>query len=195
MHKLSTALLAALLLCAAAPAAAQTTGPAAPNLPALSALDAAQVRKVELLLSGYHELPTLDQLKAASPRAEDIVAALVRDQDTSPFIRPRAISALTTYWPNTRTVQLVRALIADPKTRDVTRHQLLIASSDLGQQVIPDLIPFLNHTDLQLRLTAVEALARLNQHDAAVNALHKALDTEKSPLVRDRITRAAKTVR
>src|SRR5690606_11720163 len=104
---------------------AQVTQPNQPAIPALSAHDAEQVRKVEVLLSGYHDIPTLAQLQDVSPRAEDIVAALVRDADTSPFIRPRAISALTTYWPNARSLLLVRALIAAPDTRDVTRHQLI----------------------------------------------------------------------
>jgi HEAT repeat protein len=194
-RKLITACVLGAMLWAVAAAAQQVTQPAGPPIPAISTLDAGQVRQVELLLSGYHAIPTLAQLQAASPRAEDITAALVRDHATSPFIRPRAISALVTYWPNARSLTLVRQLVADPKTRDVTRHQLLLALPAFGEQVIPDLIPFLSHADLQLRLTAVEAMGKLTDHDAAVRALHTAHDAEPSKLVRGRIQRAARAVR
>jgi HEAT repeat protein len=194
MRKLFAVLFTITLLIAA-PALAQQVITPAPNIPALSTLDAAQVRKVEVLLSGYHEIPQLAQLTAASPRAEDIVAGLVRAADTSPFIRPRAISALVAYWPNARSLQLTRALIAQPTTGEITRHQLLMALPAFGQQAIPDLVPFLADKDVQLRLTAVEALGRLSQHDAAIAALHKALDAERDPIVRERITRAARAIR
>lgn len=194
MKKLLTACLLGAMLWTAPAAAQQVTAPTT-SIPALSALDAAQVRKVELLLSGYHDIPTLAQLQAASPSAQDITAALVRDHATSPFIRPRAISALVAYWPNARSLALVRQLVADPKTRDVTQHQLLMALPAFGQQVIPDLIPFLSNADLQLRLTAVEAMGKLTDHDAAVKALHAAHDAEPSKLVRERIQRAQRAVR
>jgi HEAT repeat protein len=194
MRKLSAALFTITLLLAA-PALAQQVVAPLPNIPALSALDAAQVQAVSVLLSGYHAIPDKAQLTAASPRAEDIVAALVREPDTSPFVRPRAISSLVTYWPNARSLQLMRALIAKPATGEVARHQLLMALPSFGQQVIPDLIPLLTDKDVQLRLTSVEALGRLSQHDAAVAALNKALDAERDPIVRERITRAARAIR
>jgi HEAT repeat protein len=191
--KLAACALLATSLLLAMPADAQHTRDTTPT--ATPTFEPAQVRKVELLLSGYHAIPSKAELDAVSPKAELIVNALVSAQDTSPFIMPRAISSLVAHWPNARTLTTLRSKLNHPKLADATRHQLLLALPALGAQVIPDLLPYLSHADDQLRMSAAHALGQLNDHDLALKALHDALDAERDPVVREAIERAARAIR
>lgn len=184
---LTTAASAVLLLVCAAPLSAQQAGsgggdipttPATPTIPDPQTAqtpqtpDASTRDRVIFLLSGYEFFPTRAQLDEVAPAAE--VSAILRDLATAvdgrPTQRLRAVDALG-YYDDAATVALLESYVGGLPTDGLTRHQLRTANllqhhaitayakSQQGKSV-QALEPILAGDDLQLTLTAINALAK-----------------------------------
>lgn len=162
------------------------------DVPGLDRHDPANVQQVQLLLSGYHELPTREAL-AAVPGAHDIVLALAHTDGM--MTRDRALAALGHYWPSGDVFLLYAKTVASPTTPDGTRHRIMVLAADaFGERAVPMLTPYLSNADVQLRITAVEALGRIRT-DEVVALLEAHAAGESNPIVLERIERATRTLR
>jgi integrase len=151
--------------------------------------------RVALLLGAYHELPDQAAFLAASPRAREVLTSMAGDARLFPPHRVRALDALARYWNAPEVFALTASWLADPATRDTTRHDLLtLAARRFGASSVPLVAPYLRHADLQLRLTAVHALDLVDTKDAMAQ-LEAALATETSQVVRKAIEEATLQVR
>ncbi len=151
--------------------------------------------RVALLLGAYHELPDQATFLAASPNARDVLVALAGDTQLFPPHRVRALDALARYWGGPEAYALLATWLADPSTRDTTRHDLItLAARRFGASSVPLIAPYLRHSDLQLRLTTVHALDLVDT-PGAMAELESALAKETSKVVREAIEKAILQVR
>lgn len=120
------------------------------------------------LLSAYHELPSQDAFVSASKTAEDDLHRLVRAKDTFQARKYRALEALATYWPGTRTEELFEELFKVTTESDAAIHQLIMLSSEhLAPSHATTLIaPYLTASDEQVRYTAVSGLGRIQSKES-----------------------------
>lgn len=186
--------LACALLCAPALSFAQgtesTPSKVAEQVYTEASLEAAK-KKVGALLSGHHHQPTPDQIKAASPRARAALAALALDEDLFLLYRRRALTALTSTWPDESSRKLLESLLAAEDDALVLESlNLLIKHHDSrGVEVLTATLldsPFATH-----RRAAIHALAHLpvDQQQALIA---RALDKEQDPDNRTLLTFKAK---
>ena len=119
MKKLITTTLAGLMLAVSAPAAA---GDAADqpdqNLPQASApksvdqLEPSVAKTARLLLSGYHGLPSKQQLEDKLPNTRHVLMAYAQDDRVFPLYRKRAVRALG-YYADDEVQSLYQAMLVD----------------------------------------------------------------------------------
>lgn len=194
------------LILGAVCAALWTTGVVAQEAPAptptLPAADAAAPEptpapaerspheRIVFLLSGYEYFPTRADLDAVAPAAE--VAAILRgvaaDVDGRPTLRLRAVDALG-YYDDESTVAFLGALVGTAPAADLPRRKLrtagllrhhavtALARSQRGAAVAA-IEPLLGARDVQLALTAVDALGK---HGGAQGRALLAQAAESSP--------------
>jgi hypothetical protein len=169
--------------------AQQTAGPVDPvTVP----IDSPEAQRVEVLLSAYHELPSKAEFEKASD-VRTILSTMARDRQ-APRLQKRAIEALA-YWPDAATLQVFEAVLADPQTRTGTRHfTLMTTGKAFGADGLDVLEPYLAASDLQLRLTAVDAVAA-TRSDRGFAMLEARARVETSDLVLDRIEKMGSRVR
>ncbi len=181
-----TILLAALLL--ASPALAQDNG----NGGELDRFDPTAVQKVELLLRGYHGLPERDAMTSI-PDAQKIVAALAQSEGR--LTRDRALAAMGHFWPSGDVFLLYAKTLASPDTPEGTRHRIMILAADVfGERAVPMLKPYLQNENVQLRMTAVDALGYIRT-DEVVAILENHARGERNAIVLERIDKAMRVVR
>ncbi|MGM0558897.1 MAG: HEAT repeat domain-containing protein [Myxococcota bacterium] len=201
MKKLITTAIAGLMLAVAAPAAA---GDAADepdqNLPQASApksvdqLEPSVAKTARLLLSGYHGLPSKQQLEDKLPNTRQVLMAYAQDERVFPLYRKRALRALG-YYADDEVQSLYEAMLADSDTEDMVRHTLLgLLAEHFGADGVSTIEPYLYRDDVQLRLTAVEALRKIDS-DAALDALNKAKKEETNQIVKRRLEEATRIVK
>lgn len=151
-----------------------------------------EVAHVRLLLSGYHGLPDREAL-AASPNAFAIVSALSHSDNV--LVRDRALEALGRFWPSGDVFLAYANVVADETTPDGMRHRIMLVAAEVfGDRAVPMIRPYLSVDDVQLRLTAVEALGRIRT-DQVVAILEAHADSETNALVLERIARASRVLR
>lgn len=134
--------------------------------------ETAQVReRVQFLLSGYEYFPTrkdLDEV-ASAPILTTVLKSMVSDSKLAPPTRFRAVDALGLYnEPDVAKFLLgyvaPPAKDADPAdihTLELMRHRVIIAyAKSQGALSNEALIPLLEDSDLQIRLTAISALGK-----------------------------------
>lgn len=176
---------AALLSVASVPASAQDQGPRV-DAPAES------VREVTLLLSGYHDLAPRASFESVAG-APAIVRALAEGPHS--LVRDRALAALGRYWPSGDVYLLYANIIADPATPLGTRHRVVLMYAEaFGDRAIPAIRPLLGAADLQLRVTAVQALGRIGS-DEALALIDEAARTATHPVLLDAIERSSRVLR
>lgn len=166
-------------------------GASAPSLvqgDGVTALDAEAMSRITTLLSGYEYFPSADDLTGQAADPVPYLLAVVYDArtETLPIHRHRAIGALA-YFPTDQTRSHLDHLLSSPATPELTRHHVINAlANGFGDGAISEISPFLDHTDVQLRLTAVAALGAIGTSQSS-QALLDELGTESHPLVRERI--------
>jgi HEAT repeat protein len=201
MKKLVTTIFAALILAAAAPAAAgDTVDQPDQNLPETSApksvdqLEPAVAKDARLLLSGYHGLPSKQLLESKLPNTRGVLMAYAQDDRAFPLYRKRALRALG-YYADAEIRSLYEALLADDDTDEMVRHTLIgLLAEHFGAASVSTIAPYLSADDVQMRLTVVEALRKVDA-DAAQEALREAKKGETNEIVKRRIEEATRVVK
>ncbi|MFT4704447.1 MAG: hypothetical protein ACI81R_002152 [Bradymonadia bacterium] len=143
-----------------------------------------------LLLSGYHGLPEASVFEArfSDPRAQ--LLALLGDPALGPIHYDRALAGLA-YWPNDE-VRAVYETVLQSTEREMVVHRVIgHLVQGFGDVAIERVTPYLSADDVQLRLTAVQALSTLAT-PLAFEALDARLTVEPSDLVRTRIVESTR---
>jgi hypothetical protein len=153
---------------------------------ALASFGAEQRDKAMLLLSGYHGIGSKADFEAALAEPEALLASIARDEAVGPIHRDRALAALV-YWPGEQTLSLYGKLLAADDTSEMNRHRIIgYLAVGYADRSIPWVEHYLTVSDLQFRLTAIEALRTIGS-DHARDLLTQAEVVELSPLVIERI--------
>jgi hypothetical protein len=127
--------------------------------------------RVVFALSGYHariDRAHLDEI-ASSERVEALLRELVGEAQLRPSLRLRAVEALG-HFGDDDSAALLEAIIEEPsealelpgaRHADLFQHQAMLSFARIRpEQAAASLAPFLAHDDLQLQMTAIEALGR-----------------------------------
>ncbi len=163
-----------------------------PTVPVQVPVDSPQYDKVAMLLSAYHELPAKAQFEQVAD-VRLVLSAMAEDA-SAPLQQKRALVALG-YWADSSTLSVYARVLSNPQTRNGTRHQLLLLTGKRFPTAgVPLLEPYLAANDLQLRLTAVEALAASGSDDAFAT-LERHAKLETNPLVLKRIEQRGSRLR
>jgi len=194
---IATLLTTLLLAGATSTALAQDHEPTKTNLPSTTTdagqgvSDAVLTKKLTFMLSGYEYFPSRKDLDGLA--SADVVTAKLRTfaDDTSmrPSLRLRAVDALG-YYDDEATVAYLRALVDRPtetlptdqqRVGNLVRHHAIVAlAKAVGPDALDDLEPFLKGDDLQLRLTAINAIGK-HGGKAGHTLLEKLLKNEDNP--------------
>ena len=201
MKKLLTTTIAGLMLAVAAPAAAgDSADQPDQNLPSASApksvdqLEPKVAKEARLLLSGYHGLPSKQLLEQKLPNTRQVLMAYAQDDRAFPLYRKRALRALG-YYADAEVKSLYESMLADDTTEEMVRHALIgLLAEHFGADSVPTIAPYLSSDDVQLRLTAVEALRRVDA-DSAQDALREAKKDETNEIVKRRLEEATRVVK
>ena len=117
--------------------------------------------QIAALMMGYHGPPERAVLEAVTPDARRYLEHLAQDQKTPMMQRYNAIAALSA-WSDAQTLKIYGALLADPNMPEGGLHRILgLIGQVFGQEGLPLVHPFLDHPDVQLRLSAIDAVAHL----------------------------------
>lgn len=167
-----------------------------PEMPSteLPGQEAGEREAVLAWLSHYHQVPTREQLEKASPQARQLLFEIAQDESAFLMHRHRALYALGA-WADQEVYDYLQGLLADEDTEDGLRHHLLpIMAQSFGQEALQDLVPFLTHDDPQIRISAAGAIAHI-PGEAPKEALLKAMDAEKHPMVQTQLERYTTEIR
>ena len=170
----------------------ETRAPSAPaNAPVTVAphADDPQWEKAIFLLSGYHGLPEKAVFEEQLSTPAETLGRIAHSDDISPIFRDRAIAALA-YWPNDELRGFYLELLNAETTSEMNKHRLLgLLASAFGDDAIPSIRPFLLSSDIQFRITAVDALAHIGS-EVALREIRSIERVEVNPSVTRRIRSA-----
>lgn len=143
--------------------------------------------RIRLLLSGYDSFPTADELRAVSPAAPAFLMQIAQDKTALPTLRNRAIDALG-YFDEPEVKAFLTVILTEPDTApEMGVHKAITALMKLeGEDGLGQVSPFLQHEDVQLRLTAVEAIGNFGGRGGRV-LLEERRKIEPSKMVKDKI--------
>lgn len=182
---MATPLLSTVVLALHLPIAAQVAPvtPTVPNTPVtVDAIEQDVLDHAILLLSGYHGIPTAEELAQAFDDPRAVMLHIAQSDDVSPIHRDRAIGALA-YWPSPEVRTLYTQLLAEPNTPEMVRHRVIgHVAVAFGDDALEIVTPYLESDDLQFRLTAVHALGQIGT-PAAMQRLETAASVEPSDIV------------
>lgn len=175
-------------LLAGADVAAQVspTDPTGPSLPVVP-IDAAEREAVSFLLRAIHELPAADAFVEAAERPVEVLWAIALDDAEPAFVRDRAVLALG-YWPDERLWAFLYARATSGVDEMSTHNAIAELARVWPERSLSVVTPLLASSELQVRLSAVDALGRHPAPEAA-QSLREALSVEANPVVRDAIER------
>jgi hypothetical protein len=182
------------LLLAALPAAAQVHDPGVAPDPGTQPPDAPpreDAERLVVMLSHYHEMPTRAALEAAFGDPVPLLRALRDNPDALLWHRDRALFALAA-WGDEELRTWVRRVLDQPPADHpmLPHHALTVLGLAWGEDALDDLTPWLDHSDVQLRLTAVTTMESIGTR-AAIDRLARRLARETHPLVIEAIQAAA----
>ncbi|MDX9719475.1 MAG: HEAT repeat domain-containing protein [Myxococcota bacterium] len=148
--------------------------------------------KIKLLLSAHCSFPTRDELLAVTDDVASILIELYEDPASIPSLRTRAIDALG-WFQEDATANFFEQVLTRPETPERELHHAISAyNKAFGDLAVPTTVVFLNHSDVQLRLTAVDALGK-NGGKAAQAVLLERQAREVDPVVSEKLQRAIRT--
>jgi hypothetical protein len=147
------------------------------------------VDKVKLMLSGYEYFPTKEDLVRVSPRAFEVLDDIARDETALPSMRTRALDALGLYEGKAEVALILEQILAEERLKDVfLRHAVTSSMKAFGNHALPWVAPYLNHKDVQLRLSAVHAVGHFGG-ELGQEVLLQRVEIERDELVIERIKR------
>jgi hypothetical protein len=145
--------------------------------------------QIEFLLSAYHGLPGRAELEAIEG-AQSLLWQIVEDADTVALFRERALLSLG-YWPDAPLRAWLENMLRHATGAVLLEHDaLLLYASRFDDEAAAAIIaPLLQAHDIQLGLTAVEAL-RTMQSPGAAAILRATTTSELAEPVRAAINEA-----
>ena len=149
---------------------------------------------VSQLLSAYHGLPERDLFEAASATAREELLLVVGDESRLLAHRYRALEALGAYWPDAQVWGVYERWLRSPAEEDMLHQVMPLAARYFGDRATGLLVAHLDASDVQVRLSAVEALAMIRT-PGAQGAMRARLEREQDALVRERLERGLKVIR
>ncbi|MEO1267376.1 MAG: hypothetical protein AAFX99_04710 [Myxococcota bacterium] len=160
--------------------------------------DPAERGRIEMLLLPYDHSPDAKAFKAVATDPQAHLLDIVRSPDTRELLRLQAIVALS-HFPNAKTLKAYTDIIAaagltDPGSRALHRTLQSLAFG-FGTRALPHLEPLLAHSDPQVRLTVVHAMAHTGDKGKAKLRDHLNKDKENDPLVQETLEKLAATLR
>lgn len=149
----------------------------------------AQHKHVRLLLSAHHQLPAKAHFEKVSPNVQMLLLDVASSNNIFEYHRLRALEALGMYWKDQKAFALYGTLLADSKTKEGTKHRLMMMSTKYyGAQGLVHIKGFIDHKDLQLRWTAAVAAMALDKKNKAVcDLLSPRLTKEKQVNLKNKI--------
>lgn len=150
------------------------------------------VSTVTMLLSGYHDLAPRESFDAV-PNARSIVEVLAHGPHG--VVTDRALAALGRYWPSADVYLLYANVVASDATADGTRYRVVLMFAEaFGDRAIPAIRPLLSSKDLQLQITAVQALGEVGT-DEAVAIVNDFAKTATNPALLAQIDKSTRVLR
>ncbi len=147
------------------------------------------VDKVKLLLSGYDYFPTREDLERATPRAYEVLFQIASDEAALPSARTRALDALGLFDAKAEVAVFLETSLAEARFEGIyLRHAVTSSMKAFGPSALPWVTPYLNHQDLQLRLSAIHAVGHFGGDDGKV-MLREVDRLERDQLVKSQIKR------
>lgn len=151
---------------------------------------------VTMLLMAYDTFPSADDFKRVTddPRAE--LLAIYHDPDTKRIVKLQAIDALALF-PDKEVRALYQRILAMPFDGDAPNevHRAINGLMQaFGKDAISDVAPMLDHSDVQVRLTAIHALG-LHGEQEGVALMRIRMDKETHPVVREELAKRIATIR
>lgn len=131
--------------------------------------DASVEEQLVFALSAYHSFPTRAELDdIADPNTmTELLRSFATSPERRPSMRTRAVDALG-FYEDAETRAFLEELVARPRASgaservaDLMRHHAVTSLARAhGDDALETLAPLLEHDDVQLRMTAVVALAK-----------------------------------
>lgn len=156
-----------------------------------AAASATPPTKVELrqMLSGYEHTPGAGEWRALGSEALPVLIDLYDDADVPPYVRLRAVHAVS-FYPSPATRTFLLAVARAPRQSDLlVRQAVLSLVHAFGARSVADVAPFLAHAEPVVREAAAAGLGRMRT-PAARDALRARLPLEADDTVRGAIERA-----
>ena len=152
-------------------------------------------KNIQLALNAYHGVDA-KTLNAAAKDPQVHLLALISSPDTKPLTKLQALAALA-HFPNAATLRVYRSHLKGANLNGEGSRELHRAIQGMafafGEEATKVLEPLLAHSDLQVRLTVVDAMSRLGE--ASKSRLREHLKTERNPLVIESIVKKAASLR
>jgi hypothetical protein len=167
------------------------------SLPALAALllpataSATPPTKADLvqMLSGYEDTPGAEAWRALGAEALPVLIDLYDDAGEPPYVRLRAVHAVS-FYPSPATRTFLLAVARAPRQGDLfVRQAVLSLVRAFGARSVPDAAPFLLHREPVVREAAAAGLGRVHTTSAR-DALRARLPVETDRVVQEAIERA-----
>lgn len=148
-----------------------------------------QLERARLLLSSHHQLPERETFEEQLEDPRATLISIARDTDQLSLYRRQALDALG-YWADQEVAKLYVDLLDDDQTPGNVEHRLMLLLADhFEDEALTHLEPYLSDDDLQLRLTAIEAIGRIDTEEADT-ALKDAREDEQHDIALKRYQRA-----
>ena len=151
--------------------------------------------RVLMLLMAYDAFPKAADFKAVAQEPKAHLLDIYGDTSTSHGIRLQALDALS-LMPDEEVLRLYLDILGGCWAPEAARecHRALSATMHgFGAAALEHAALFLDHPDLQMRLTAAHVIAR-SGGDVGREILAAHLDKESSKLVREKIERETRTL-
>lgn len=149
----------------------------------------AELDKIRLLLSGYEYFPTRADLEAVSPNAQQVLIHIAQDKDALPTLRLRAIDALGLFAQGEHAALYFEGTLHQQRGEEIyLRHAMSSSLKAFGQQALPWVQPYLEHQDMQLRLTAIHSIGNLGGQEG-IELLRVRHTVEQDSFVRKQMGR------
>lgn len=145
--------------------------------------------QVRQLLSGFEETPGAATWRALGPETLGVLVALYDDASAPPYVRLRAVHAVS-FYPSEATRTFLLAVARAPRQSDLfVRQSLLSLARAFGPRAVEDIRPFLDSPEPIVREGAALGLGRIGT-EAAREALRRRLVVEGPGPIRHTIERA-----
>lgn len=145
---------------------------------------------VQLRLNSYHETPSLSELQKIAPNARAVVE---RVATTTEGIGQRRAIVILARTKDAEARKLLVGLLERPTTSELIKHEL-VSVLVINYEMIDLATLWLNSDDVQRRLTAIDALGKIDT-DAATALLRAHVDFSESKVERNASTQALRRLR